>query len=66
MEIGERLSYYRRRAGLSQKDAANLINVSRQCLSNWETNHREPRIEDLWRLCRLYNITLDQFVKDNI
>ncbi|WP_158348557.1 helix-turn-helix transcriptional regulator [Diplocloster agilis] len=62
MEIGKNLAAYRRAAGLTQKQAATKIHVSRQCLGNWETGRRQPRIEDIILLCRLYGISLDQLI----
>ncbi|MBU9724509.1 helix-turn-helix transcriptional regulator [Diplocloster modestus] len=64
MEIGKKLAEYRRAAGLTQREAADQIHVSRQCLGNWETGHREPRIDDIVQLCRLYGITLDQMAAE--
>ena len=63
MEIGKKLSEYRRAAGLTQREAADRIHVSRQCLGNWETGHREPRIGDIVMLCRLYGVGLDEIAE---
>lgn len=60
MDIGKKLAEYRHAAGLTQQEAADQIHVSRQCLGNWETGHRGPRIGDVVQLCRLYGIGLDQ------
>lgn len=66
MKIRKRLVQCRRAAGLTQQEAADQIYVSRQCLGNWETGHREPRIGDVMHLCKLYGVTLDQLTSDNI
>nr|WP_275061726.1 helix-turn-helix transcriptional regulator [Diplocloster agilis] len=60
------MAEYRRAAGMTQQEAANQIHVSRQCLGNWETGHREPRIGDVVLLCRLYGIELDKLIIDII
>ena len=36
MSIGEQINSLRKRNSLSQDDFANLFNVSRQTISNWE------------------------------
>lgn len=64
MEIGKKLAEYRHAAGLTQREAADRIHVSRQCLGNWEAGRREPRIEDVVQLCRLYRISLDKLVAE--
>ncbi|WP_425524615.1 helix-turn-helix transcriptional regulator [Diplocloster hominis] len=62
MKLGKNLSHYRHAAGFTQCEAANILNISRQCLSNWETDHREPRIGDIIQMCQLYDITINQLV----
>ncbi|WP_158349631.1 helix-turn-helix domain-containing protein [Diplocloster modestus] len=62
LKLGKNLSHYRHAAGFTQCEAANILNISRQCLSNWETDHREPRIGDIIEMCQLYNITINQLV----
>ena len=37
MTIGERIAALRRAAGLSQEQLAELLEVSRQAVSKWET-----------------------------
>ncbi len=60
MNIGKKLTESRRAAGLTQREAANQIHVSRQCLGNWENGHLEPRIGDIVQLCQVYGIGLDE------
>lgn len=61
--IGKKLAEYRHAAGLTQQEAADQIHVSRQCLGNWETGRREPRIGDVVQLCRIYGISLEKLVE---
>ena len=63
MDIGKKLAEYRLAAGLTQREAAGMIHVSRQCLGNWETGRREPRIGDVVMLCRLYGVGLDRITE---
>ena len=37
MNIGERLLKLRKEKGLSQEEVANILGVSRQTISKWET-----------------------------
>ena len=37
MILGERIAYYRKKAGYSQEGLAEQLNVSRQAISKWET-----------------------------
>ena len=44
MDIGNKLYEARRAAGLTQEQAAEALNISRQTLSNWENNKTYPDI----------------------
>lgn len=63
MTLGERITYYRGKLGLSQGELAEQLGVSRQAVSKWETDAGLPDLERLIALSRLYHITLDELVK---
>lgn len=52
--LPERLAAYRRAANLTQEQAAELLGVSRQAVSRWESGQARPATERLMRLCQLY------------
>ena len=62
MDLAERLTALRKRAGLSQGDVAERLNVSRQAVSRWETGFTVPSTDNLSRLGRLYGVTLDELL----
>lgn len=62
MGVAERLAALRQRAGLSQGEVAERLNVSRQAVSRWETGLTIPSIDNLARLSKLYGITLDELL----
>ena len=62
MNLPERLVALRKRAGLSQGDVAERLNVSRQAVSRWETGLAVPSTDNLSRLGRLYGVTLDELL----
>ncbi|VTS43287.1 transcriptional regulator [Streptococcus pseudoporcinus] len=66
MELGEKLSSCRKKAGFSQEDLAEKIYVSRQTISNWENNRSYPDIHSLIALVNLFNLSLDQLVEGDI
>lgn len=45
MELKEHLKEHRNRLGLSQEDVAERIFVSRQTISNWETDRTYPDVQ---------------------
>ena len=42
MKLNEKIIYCRRKSGLSQENLAELLNVSRQAVSKWETGDALP------------------------
>ena len=63
MEIKEQLKEHRARLGLSQEELADRIFVSRQTISNWETNETLPDIRQSKVLATLYHMTLDELIE---
>lgn len=66
MNIGERLLKLRKQKGLSQEEIANIIGVSRQTISKWETGESNPDFDKIIPLCDLYNITTDELIRGEI
>ena len=47
MEIGERIKLSRKKAGLTQKELGELLNVSAAMIAQYENNLRNPKFETL-------------------
>lgn len=62
MELTERLAQARRARGLSQAEAAERLNVSRQAISRWETGIGMPTLDNLIQMGKLYQVSLDELV----
>lgn len=63
MNMGQKLKEARTRAGLSQEKVSEEIHVSRQTISNWETEKTYPDVVSIVRLSDLYGISLDELLK---
>lgn len=63
--LGKRLKKARESNNLSQADVAKELNISRQSISKWENDRVSPDLDNLIRLSTLYNISLDDLLKDN-
>lgn len=63
MNLGERILDLRTKANMSQNDFADVLNVSRQSVSKWETNSSIPDLEKLMRMSEIFNISLDELVR---
>ncbi|MBE6561303.1 MAG: helix-turn-helix transcriptional regulator [Ruminococcaceae bacterium] len=59
MTLGERIRTCRQTAGLSQEKTAELVGVSRQAVTKWETGQSAPNTENLFRLAEIFGTTVD-------
>ncbi len=64
MTVGEKITYFRGQRGLSQEKLAELLDVSRQSVSKWETNLSVPQTEKILPLCSLLGISADFLLND--
>ena len=66
MQIGNKIKKYRESLNLSQEELADKIFVTRQTISNWETDKNYPDIKSISLLCNLFDVSLDQFIEGDI
>ena len=66
MEIGKKLKAARLHAGYTQENVAEIIQVSRQTISNWENEKSYPDIVSVIRLSDLYKVSLDGLLKEDV
>ncbi len=60
MNLGEKLLSLRKMKYLSQEEAAEALDVTRQTISKWETNQSTPDYDKIIPICNLYGITPDE------
>lgn len=63
MKLGETISRLRKKAGMSQSDLAERLDVSRQSVSKWETDAAVPDLEKLVKMAEIFGVSLDGLVK---
>lgn len=63
MNIGDKIKNAREENGLTQTQAAEILMVSRQTISNWENGKSLPDILSVIRIGELYQISLDELLK---
>ena len=65
MTLGQRLYEMRKAKGFSQESVAEVLGVTRQTVSKWETDQTTPDFDKIIPICKLYNITTDELFSDN-
>lgn len=66
MDFGKNLQVLRKMAGMTQEQLAEKLNVSRQTISKWELGEILPEIEKLLELCKTFNCSLDQMLREKM
>lgn len=64
MKLNEKIIYCRKKAGLSQLDLADLLGVSRQSVSKWETGESNPEITKIPPLAKAFGVTADWLLSE--
>lgn len=62
MKLSKKLVSLRKKKRLSQMELAEMLQVSRQAISKWETGKAVPSIENLKCLSELYQISMDDLI----
>ena len=64
MKFNEKLQKLRKEKGISQEGLAELLDVSRQAISKWESGQSYPETEKMITLSEIFGVTLDSLIKD--
>lgn len=59
MTLGERIKAFRKNAGMSQEKVAELVGVSRQAVTKWESGKSAPSTDNLFKLAEIFGTTVD-------
>lgn len=62
--LAAKLVELRQSKGLSQKDLADYLNISREAYSNYERATREPNLETICKLSKLYGVNVSELVNE--
>lgn len=62
MDLAENLIKLRKEKGLTQEQTAQMIGVSRQAVSKWESGNGVPDINNLIEIAKLYQVNIDDLL----
>ena len=60
--LNENIRELRVAAGLNQVEFAQKMNVTKQCVSNWENDNVQPSIEMLVRMADFFKVSTDRLL----
>ncbi len=59
MTLGTKLQTLRKSKNMSQEDLANILNVSRQAISKWETDQSLPDTTNIIAISKIFGVSID-------
>lgn len=66
MNFADKLILLRKKAGWSQEELAEQMNVTRQSVSKWEGAQSVPDLDKMIRLSELFGVSTDYLLKDEL
>ncbi len=62
IQIGDTLKKLRCEQHISQEQLANMLSITRQTISKWESNISQPDLTTLVKLCQIFHVSADQLL----
>ena len=66
MAFSDNLQFLRSRQGQTQEQLAEILEVSRQSVSKWESAQSYPEMDTILRICDLYQADLDTLMRGSV
>lgn len=66
MKFSEKLQTLRKERKLSQEQLAEMLDVSRQAVSKWESGQSYPEMDKLLSLCKIFKVSLEELTNEDI
>lgn len=66
MILADKIILERKKNGWSQEELADKLGVTRQAVSKWEGAQATPDIQRLLEMSKLFNVTVDYLIKDEM
>ena len=62
MNLGDKILQLRKKNGLSQEQLGEKVYVTRQTISNWELGETTPNPEQLKKMSKAFNVSIDEIL----
>lgn len=66
MTLGDKLSGLRKESNYTQEQLADLLGVSRQTISKWESDTAYPETEKLIKIGKVFDCSMDYLLKEDV
>ena len=65
MNLGDKILQLRKKNGLSQEQLGEKVDVTRQTISNWELGETAPNPEQLKKMSKAFNVSIDEILDND-
>ena len=65
MNLGDKILQLRKKNGLSQEQLGEKVYVTRQTISNWELGDTTPNPEQLKKMSKAFNVSIDEILDND-
>lgn len=62
--FADKISLLRQSVGLTQSEFGKRLGVTNRAVSKWENEISMPSIESIYKMCKLYNVSIDYFFEN--
>lgn len=62
IRLASQIRKHRKLSNLSQENLAEILEVSRQTVSTWETGKKSPTLSKIVDMAELFGVTLDELI----
>lgn len=66
MILADKIIYLRKKNGWSQEELAEMLNVSRQSVSKWESSGATPELNRIIEMSKIFSVSVDYLIKDEM
>ena len=66
MILGNNICFLRKKKKLTQEQFAEMMDVTRQTVSRWETDEVVPELDRLTLMCSIFSCTMDDLVRNDL
>ncbi|MBE5889209.1 MAG: helix-turn-helix transcriptional regulator [Lachnospiraceae bacterium] len=60
--VGKNIQKFRKAKNITQEELAEELNVTRQAVSNWETDKTQPDVDTLTQLSEALDVTVEELI----
>lgn len=64
--IQQNIKYIREEHNITQKEFARRIGRTANAVSNWEVGFRSPKLEDVVKICEVFNIGINEMIGEDM